>query len=187
MEPLAAAIRADTGVRGFLVPGSGGLRVKLSQYADDTTLLLDRDECLIRSLQIMDDFGRASGSKLNCAKSSVKFFGKWRERMDVPGGLACCPGPIKVLGVSKRAYGLEQFGAQGGTAAMALPPCSKVASGSPGGCRARGCCKEQMLQQHKGVIGKVRADMKGRMERDILKWGQHAALERWKGGLGLVG
>ncbi|KAF3859139.1 hypothetical protein F7725_021538 [Dissostichus mawsoni] len=32
--------------------------------------------------------------------------------------------------------GLEQLGAQGGTAAMALPPCSKVASGSPGGCRA---------------------------------------------------
>ncbi|KAJ4940205.1 hypothetical protein JOQ06_026514, partial [Pogonophryne albipinna] len=99
MEPLAAAIRADKGVRGFLVPGSGGLRVKLSQYADDTTLLLDRDECLIRSLQIMEEFGRASGSKLNCAKSSVKFFGKWRERMDVPGGLAFCPGPIKVLGV----------------------------------------------------------------------------------------
>ncbi|KAJ4931274.1 hypothetical protein JOQ06_025571 [Pogonophryne albipinna] len=102
MEPLAAAIRADKGVRGFLVPGSGGLRVKLSQYADDTTLLLDRDECLMRSLQIMEEFGRASGSKLNCAKSSVKFFGKWRERMDVPGGLAFCPGPIKVLGVSMR-------------------------------------------------------------------------------------
>ena len=30
MEPLAAAIRADPGVKGFLVPGSGGLRVKLS-------------------------------------------------------------------------------------------------------------------------------------------------------------
>jgi len=100
MEPLAAAIRADPGVRGFLVPGSRGLRVKLSQYADDTTLLLDRDECLIRSLQIMEDFGRASGSKLNCAKSSVKFFGEWRERIDAPGGLAFCSGPIKVLGVS---------------------------------------------------------------------------------------
>ncbi|KAJ4923532.1 hypothetical protein JOQ06_021598 [Pogonophryne albipinna] len=252
MEPLAAAIRADKGVRGFLVPGSGGLRVKLSQYADDTTLLLDRDECLMRSLQIMEEFGRASGSKLNCAKSSVKFFGKWRERMDVPGGLAFCPGPIKVLGVSKRAYGLEQLGAQGGTAAMALPPCSQSglrahpeAAGPEvayqcgkilhrhGLARSPVCprpdCKDEETIRHvmwdcpfaqgawrrvegwlgqsfpgfkitwdgiergsgpcsiRGIIGKVRADMKGRMERDILKWGQHAAVERWKGGLGLVG
>ena len=28
MGPLAAAIRADVGVEGLLVPGSGGLRVK---------------------------------------------------------------------------------------------------------------------------------------------------------------
>ncbi|KAK2912195.1 hypothetical protein Q8A73_006311 [Channa argus] len=35
------AIRADASVRVTLVPGGGDLRVKLSQYADDTTLLLD--------------------------------------------------------------------------------------------------------------------------------------------------
>ncbi len=100
MEPLAAAIRADPGVKGFLVPGSGGLRVKLSQYADDTTLLLDSDACLIRSLEIFQDFGRVAGAKLNCAKSSVKFFGRWKERTDAPGGLSLCTGPLKLLGVS---------------------------------------------------------------------------------------
>ncbi|CAB1347092.1 unnamed protein product [Coregonus sp. 'balchen'] len=36
MEPLGAAIRADTGVEGLLIPGSGGLHVKMTQYADDT-------------------------------------------------------------------------------------------------------------------------------------------------------
>uniref|UniRef100_A0AAZ3PHA4 Reverse transcriptase domain-containing protein n=1 Tax=Oncorhynchus tshawytscha TaxID=74940 RepID=A0AAZ3PHA4_ONCTS len=40
MEPLGAAIRADTGVEGLLIPGSSGLRVKMTQYADDTSLLL---------------------------------------------------------------------------------------------------------------------------------------------------
>ena len=99
MEPLAEAIRADAGVSGFLVPGSGGLRVKLSQYADDTTLLLESDPCLIRSLEIFQEFGRASGADLNLAKSSVKFFGRWKGRTDVPGGLSLCEGPLRILGV----------------------------------------------------------------------------------------
>ncbi|XP_071003041.1 uncharacterized protein [Oncorhynchus clarkii lewisi] len=60
MEPLAAAIRADAGVEGLLVPGSGGLRVKVTQYTDDTTLLLCKDSCLLRSLAIIGDFTRAS-------------------------------------------------------------------------------------------------------------------------------
>ncbi|KAI4799703.1 hypothetical protein KUCAC02_016720 [Chaenocephalus aceratus] len=47
--------------------------------------------------------------------------------------------------------------------------------------------KNKCCSSIRGIVGKVRADMKGRMERDILKWGQHAALERWQEGLGLVG
>ncbi|KAK2873857.1 hypothetical protein Q8A73_024369 [Channa argus] len=42
------AIRADASVKVTLVPEGGDLRVKLSQYADDTTLLLDSDECVGR-------------------------------------------------------------------------------------------------------------------------------------------
>lgn len=100
MEPLAAAIRADANIQGFLIPGSGGLRVKLSQYADDTTLLLDNDACLCRSLEVFQDFGRVSGAELNLTKSKVKFFGLWKGRTDVPGGLSLCDGPLKILGVN---------------------------------------------------------------------------------------
>uniref|UniRef100_A0A8K9V1F6 Reverse transcriptase domain-containing protein n=1 Tax=Oncorhynchus mykiss TaxID=8022 RepID=A0A8K9V1F6_ONCMY len=99
MEPLGAAIRADTGVEGLLIPGSGGLRVKMTQYADDTSLLLCKDSCLTRSLAIFGDFTRASGAVLNHAKSSVKFFGRWRGRTDVPGGLSLCEGALRILGV----------------------------------------------------------------------------------------
>ncbi|KAK2877597.1 hypothetical protein Q8A73_019116 [Channa argus] len=49
----AEAIRADASVRVTLVPGGGDLRVKLSQYADDTTLLLDSDECVVRALEVL--------------------------------------------------------------------------------------------------------------------------------------
>ncbi|KAK2877388.1 hypothetical protein Q8A73_018907 [Channa argus] len=47
------AIRADASVRVTLVPGGGDLRVKLSQYTDDTTLLLDSDECVVRALEVL--------------------------------------------------------------------------------------------------------------------------------------
>ncbi|KAK2875490.1 hypothetical protein Q8A73_024102 [Channa argus] len=52
----AEAIRADASVRVTLVPGGGELRVKLSQYTDDTTLLLDSDECVVRALEVLRIF-----------------------------------------------------------------------------------------------------------------------------------
>ncbi|CAB1348845.1 unnamed protein product, partial [Coregonus sp. 'balchen'] len=99
MEPLGAAIRADTGVEGLLIPGSGGLHVKMTQYADDTSFLLCKDLCLTRSLAIIGEFTRVSGAVLNHAKPSVKFFGRWHGRTDVPGGLSLCIGALKILGV----------------------------------------------------------------------------------------
>ncbi|KAK2912221.1 hypothetical protein Q8A73_006334 [Channa argus] len=66
------AIRADASVRVTLVPGGGDLRVKLSQYADDTTLLLDSDECVVRALELFEDFGRVSGARHNIGKCTVK-------------------------------------------------------------------------------------------------------------------
>ena len=98
LEPLAAAIRADRGIRGFPVPGTVE-RVKLSLYADDATLLLDRERCLDRALEIIRRFGEGSGAALNEDKTSLKFFGIWAGRRDAPGGLSLCEGPVKVLGV----------------------------------------------------------------------------------------
>ncbi|KAK2877962.1 hypothetical protein Q8A73_016932 [Channa argus] len=70
------AIRADASVRVTLVPEGGDLRVKLSQYADDTTLLLDSDECVVRALERFEDFGRVSGARLNIGKCTVKGGGR---------------------------------------------------------------------------------------------------------------
>ncbi|KAK2877947.1 hypothetical protein Q8A73_016917 [Channa argus] len=67
-EKWKEAIRADASVRVTLVPGGGDVRVKLSQYADDTTLLLDSDECVVRALELFEDFGRVSGARLNIGK-----------------------------------------------------------------------------------------------------------------------
>ncbi|KAK2877963.1 hypothetical protein Q8A73_016933 [Channa argus] len=70
------AIRADASVKVTLVPEGGDLRVKLSQYADDTTLLLDSDECVVRALELFEDFGRVSGARLNIGKCTVKGGGR---------------------------------------------------------------------------------------------------------------
>ncbi|KAK2912176.1 hypothetical protein Q8A73_006293 [Channa argus] len=70
------AIRADASVMVTLVPGGGDLRVKHSQYADDTTLLVDSDECVVRALELFEDFGRVSGARLNIGKCTVKGVGR---------------------------------------------------------------------------------------------------------------
>ena len=50
--------------------------VKLSQYADDTTLILDgSQDSLSAALNELDDFGEVSGLKLNCKKTEALWIG----------------------------------------------------------------------------------------------------------------
>lgn len=37
-----------------------------------------------------------------------------------------------------------------------------------------------------GIVRRVEGELKSRIRWDIKRWGQHTALEHWKGGLGLV-
>ncbi|CAB1324761.1 unnamed protein product, partial [Coregonus sp. 'balchen'] len=63
----------------------------MTQYADDTSLLLCKDSCLTRSLAIIGEFTRASGAVLNHANISE----------DGVGGRMClgCSGALKILWV----------------------------------------------------------------------------------------
>ena len=59
--------------RGLTVCGE---EIKLSQYANDTTLNLDgSEESLRESLKLLDDFGKMSGLKLNCGKTEALWIG----------------------------------------------------------------------------------------------------------------
>ncbi|KAK1802032.1 hypothetical protein P4O66_004363 [Electrophorus voltai] len=99
IEPLAAAIRAHPEIDGLPLPGGGGAVVKLAQYADDTTLFVCSDQSLRHALDMVRSFGEASGAALNLGKSVAKYFGCWRHRRDIAGGLALSDGPLKILGV----------------------------------------------------------------------------------------
>ena len=73
VEVLAKAIRENKSIKEIFVNGK---EIKLSQYADDTTLILDgTKEWLIASLKTLDDFYEVSGLKLNDKKTEAFWIG----------------------------------------------------------------------------------------------------------------
>ena len=71
-EVLATAIRGDSEIKGISL---GNVECKLSQYADDTTMILDGSRAsLERSFALLDTFGHLSGLRELTAKK-LKFSG----------------------------------------------------------------------------------------------------------------
>ena len=65
------AIRRDNEIKGISV---GNVECKISQFADDSTMILDGSQVsLERSFALLDSFGQLSGLRVNCEK--LKFFG----------------------------------------------------------------------------------------------------------------
>ena len=73
VEALANTIRQKKEIRGITVTGK---EIKLSQYVDDTTLILDgSEESLLESLKIIEHFGNISGLRLNDKKTDALWIG----------------------------------------------------------------------------------------------------------------
>ena len=63
------ALRQNKEICGINVNGK---EIKLSQYADDTTLILDASEkSFLEAFRMIDLFGNASGLKLNYSKTEA--------------------------------------------------------------------------------------------------------------------
>ena len=73
-ETLGEAIRQDSAIKGVRIPGKKG-DVRVSQYADDTSLYLLDPASLKRALEIISIYERASGAKLNYDKTSAMIIG----------------------------------------------------------------------------------------------------------------
>lgn len=71
-ETLARAIISDPAIDDF--PMVDGTHKKLCQYADDTSLLVCSDQSLLSVFALFDRYERASGAKLNIAKSKGLLF-----------------------------------------------------------------------------------------------------------------
>ena len=73
VEVLANAIRRDPSIKGISISQN---EIKLSQYADDTTLILDGSQDMLEaSLDVIEKFSKISGLRLNNQKTEALWIG----------------------------------------------------------------------------------------------------------------
>lgn len=80
-EVFTANLRANPCIRGLALPGAGSIW-PIAQYADDTSLILSSDGAIKAAFEAFTKFEKASGSKLNLAKSKGLWLGRWWGRTD---------------------------------------------------------------------------------------------------------
>ena len=107
-EVLAVNIRANPRVRSLSLPGSTSPLPCISQYADDTSLIVTSDESIKGVFDTYSLFERGSGSKLNLSKSKGLWLGAWNGRQDPPVVLDWSSVKIKALGVFIGVGNLEE-------------------------------------------------------------------------------
>ena len=80
-ETMAANIRANHKIHGIQPPSSQE-ELKLSQYADDTTMLLTDDQSIDEAFKTFHLYERASGAKINKGKCKGLWCGAFAQRTD---------------------------------------------------------------------------------------------------------
>ena len=81
VEILSVAIRASGDIKGIQIANR---EIKLSQYADDTTVFCKDIFSLEKLLDLLSTFCDCSGLKLNVTKSEAMWLGKTANRKDMP-------------------------------------------------------------------------------------------------------
>ena len=97
VEPLALKIRQDPNCKGIDLPNQQ--EVKISQFADDTTIITNNSESLKPHLQTVEVFGTLSGLKLNRKKTKAMWLGSMKDKNIKILEFKTTKEPVKVLGV----------------------------------------------------------------------------------------
>ena len=97
-EVLACAIRANPPISGLTLPGCSTPLQVISQYADDTSLVVTSDQSIVEVFRSYAVFERGSGSKLNLGESKGLWLGSWNGQTDAPLHLSWTFDKLKVLG-----------------------------------------------------------------------------------------
>lgn len=95
VELLACKIRQDKDIQGIKIFDR---ELKLSQFADDTTLFNSNCNSVEKAVVVLNNFGDISGLKLNPSKTKALWLGSWRHRKDKPYGFLWPEKPIRALG-----------------------------------------------------------------------------------------
>jgi len=88
--------------------GSNSKQCKVSQYADDTTLILANDYSITRAFNLINVFERGAGSKLNPKKTEGLWTSSYAGRTSGPVNITWVANKLKILGVYLGHANLEQ-------------------------------------------------------------------------------
>ena len=105
---MAVNIRANPRIRGLSLPGIQDPLPPISQYADDTSLIVTSDDAIKASFETYSIHEKGSGSKLNLSKSKGLWLGSWNGHSDPPINFDWSSSKIKVLGVFIGVGNLEE-------------------------------------------------------------------------------
>ena len=116
LELLSARIRAEDNIKGLTFEKFGYYTepIKMLQYCDDTTLLLESEKDLITAIPMIEGFYKISGLKLNRSKSMAITIGSLKDTSFTLGNLVWKKkgDTIKILGIhfcsTKEASDLDQ-------------------------------------------------------------------------------
>ena len=107
-EVLACNIRSHPDISGLSLPGSAVPLPPLSQYADDTSVVVTTDDAITATFEVYDLYERGSGAKLNLAKCKGLWLGAWNGRSDSPVAIEWSSVKVKLLGVFLGPFASEE-------------------------------------------------------------------------------
>ena len=96
IEILGRAIKNDTAIKGIKV---GEKEIKVSLYADDTTVFVRDLDSVDHLLTLLDKFKNLSGLEINTTMSEGMWLGRWKNKTETPFGFRWPRDPIKALGI----------------------------------------------------------------------------------------
>ncbi len=100
VEILAIKIKTNNSIKGYsLNVGEHKREVKLSQYADDSTVILQDEAQIPLTLREIKEFSKLAGPTLNIQKTIGLMLGKDKHRTGLIHGITFTDKPIKCLGI----------------------------------------------------------------------------------------
>ena len=111
-EPLSECLRCSPRIKGITFKDSNGVDnvIKGSSYVDDSNHMLQNIDSVHNCLEIIDDFGEASGSKVNKSKSIAFVNENFTDYDTLENIINVCRGTEIVLGVPiGRGRGIDIF------------------------------------------------------------------------------
>ena len=93
---LANAIRNESTIKGIK---EGENEIKVSLYADDTTVFVRDLDSIANLLALLNDFKQLSGLEINTTKTEGMWLGLWKSNTKASFGFRSHRDPIKALGI----------------------------------------------------------------------------------------